>query len=175
MSRILFLHGASSSGKSTLARAIREVSEDPWVHLSFDTFRDGGALVPATYADWSNRRPAAFGALHRTFANFADAGFDLIVEHILDTKGWHADLQRRFSGHAILFVGLHTPQDILRKREVQRRDRKHGSAVQDFETIHQGLRYDLTLDGSAEPSANARLVLSATPSTTSALFDSDPI
>ncbi|SHH98969.1 chloramphenicol phosphotransferase CPT family protein [Marivita hallyeonensis] len=171
MSRILFLHGASSSGKSTLARAIREVSHEPWAHLSFDMFRDSGALLPGAYADWPARRATAFKALHQTFATFAAAGFDLIIEHILDTEGWHTELQRLLAGHSVLFVGLQTPVDVLTRREAERDDRADGSALRDGQTIHRGLHYDLELDGTADPATNALRVLQETPSPASTFFD----
>lgn len=172
MSRIIFLHGASSSGKSTLAQAIRAASPDPWMHLSFDTFRDSGALMPASYSDWASNRDAVFAALHQSFQAFADAGLDLVIEHILDTQGWHADLQQRFTGHDLLFVGLHTPADILDVRENARTNRARGSARQDATRIHAGLKYDLELDGTASPQSNAKQVLAAIPSPSSAFFAS---
>jgi chloramphenicol 3-O phosphotransferase len=36
--RVVLLHGTSSSGKSTVARAVQRLSDDPWVHLGIDTF-----------------------------------------------------------------------------------------------------------------------------------------
>ena len=47
MALILFLHGPSSSGKSTLAAAIREASDRPYLHLSIDHLRDSGAWEPS--------------------------------------------------------------------------------------------------------------------------------
>ena len=159
MSRIIFLHGASSSGKSTLAQAIRAASPDPWMHLCFDTCRDSGALKPDSYPNWPDKRSAVFSALHQSFQAFADAGLDLILEHILDTPGWHANLQQRFASHDLLFVGLHTPANTLDARE-------------DATRIHAGLNYDLELDGTAPPQFNAKQVLTATPSPSSAFFAS---
>lgn len=170
MSRIVLLHGASSSGKTTLAHAIRAASPEPWMFLSFDTFRDHGGLVPADYRDWTVRRARAFQALHQSFAAFADAGFDLIIEHILDTDGWHTDLQSRLAGHAILFVGVHTSEDVLARREAARGDRRIGSAIEDSRRVHTGLTYDLEVDGTVNALANAFTVLSAKPSVTSAFF-----
>ena len=172
MSRIIFLHGASSSGKSTLAQAIRAASPDPWMHLCFDTFRDSGALKPDSYPNWPDKRSAVFSALHQSFQAFADAGLDLIVEHILDTPGWHANLQQRFASHDLLFVGLHTSSDALDTREKSRVNRARGSAREDATRIHAGLNYDLELDGTAPPQFNAKQVLTATPSPGSAFFAS---
>lgn len=170
MSRIIFLHGASSAGKSTLAAAIRSASPDPWLHLSLDHVRDSGAVQPAHFA--AENRARTFDGLHRAFAGFADAGCDLIVEHILDAPGWHTELQRLFAAHQVLFVGIHTPLDTLNAREVARADRPMGSAAQDFASVHAGLTYDLTLDGTRDPAQNAQAVLAALGhSRRSAFFD----
>ena len=48
--RIILLNGASSSGKTVLARALRDRIENPFWHLSIDHFRDSGALPIARIA-----------------------------------------------------------------------------------------------------------------------------
>lgn len=159
MATILFLHGASSSGKSTLAAAIRAQADRPFLHFSIDHLRDSGAWDPTSYADWASARPAFFAGFHQAAASFANAGNDLIFEHILDTVGWHQDLQTLLLGHDLLFVGLHTPLAQLAAREISRGDRSGGSAAADFASIHLGLSYDLTLDGTCPPAENAACVL----------------
>jgi len=94
-------------------------------------------------------------------AGFAGSGNDLIVEHILDTPGWQAELQVLLAAHDVLFVGLHTPLPALQQREAARGDRVRGSAAQDFHSVHAGLTYDITLDGTASISDSARHVLAA--------------
>lgn len=157
MSRILFLHGASSAGKSTLAKAIRAASATPWLHLSLDHYRDSGALTRAHFKGAHHAK--AFDGMHRSFAAFAEAGNDLIIEHILDAPGFHPQLQALLSAHALLFIGLHTPLERLNTREAARGDRPMGSAAQDFASVHKALRYDLQLDGTADPAVNAKTVL----------------
>lgn len=163
MSRVLFLHGASSSGKSTLIAQIRAQSPVPLIHLSIDHLRDSGALDVDSYAAkgvrWRDHRAAFFDGFHRAVGAFAEAGNDLIVEHILDTDGWHAHLQHILRDHAVFFVALHTPLSVLQTREAARGDRPKGSAAQDFATIHNGFTYDLTLSGTDDAGQNAQLLL----------------
>lgn len=165
MSRILFLHGASSSGKSTLIQAVRQLSPTPLMHLSIDHLRDSGAIQTESYAakglKWRHHRAVFFDGFHRSVAGFADAGNDLILEHILDTDGWHGALKSLLSGHDVFFVALHVPLDTLIAREAARGDRPKGSAAQDFTHIHNGLTYDLTLSGSDAPQDNAAALLKA--------------
>jgi len=45
--KIIFLHGASSSGKSTIARALQARIDEPFWHISIDHLRDAGILPSA--------------------------------------------------------------------------------------------------------------------------------
>lgn len=159
MSRIIFLHGPSSSGKSTLAKAIVDQSPTPFLILSFDTFRNSGALTPVHFVQWPRCRSSVFAGLHQCFSGYANAGCDLIIEHILDTPGWHAELQERLAGHDVLFVGVDAPLDVLDAREAERGDRPAGSARADAAHVHQGLSYDFWADGTSDPQTTARQIL----------------
>jgi len=165
MSRIIFLHGASSSGKSTLALAIQQRLDQPFWHLSIDHFRESGSLPMARYRtgefDWASDRAAIFDGFHRSVAACADAGNNLILEHILDTAAWAETLRRLLKPHDVLFVALHCPMDVLAEREHARGDRPMGSAVRDQTTIHTGRIYDLELDSTDGVGANVESVLKA--------------
>ncbi|MGE4327906.1 MAG: hypothetical protein AB7E21_17635 [Pseudodonghicola sp.] len=64
----LFLHGASSSGKSTLARQLRLRARRPFLHLSINHLRDSGTWIPAAYPDWRAARSGFFSGFHRVLA-----------------------------------------------------------------------------------------------------------
>ncbi|OIQ33293.1 MAG: chloramphenicol phosphotransferase [Alphaproteobacteria bacterium MedPE-SWcel] len=179
MALVLFLHGPSSSGKSTLAAEIRkQAAGRTFLHLSIDHLRDSGAWSPSAYEDWNTARPAFFSGFHRAVAGFATAGNDLILEHILDTPGWQAELRRLLAGQQVFFVGLHTPLSTLVARETARGDRPPGSAAADFERAriaqaNEGLSYDLIVDGTQPARINAATILEALPQpgTLSRFFD----
>lgn len=163
--KIIFLHGASSSGKSTIARALQAKIELPFWHISIDHLRDAGVL-PSTRIDsgefrWSDMRAQFFDGFHRSLAAYAGAGNNLIVEHILDTKGWLEDLQVLLKPYDVFFVGIHCSLDTLVQREEARGDRPIGSATQDFHNIHQGMRYDFELDSEDGLEGNLDRLLSA--------------
>lgn len=163
--QIIFLHGASSSGKSTIARALQSRIDRPFWHISIDHLRDSGVLPMARYRsgefDWKASRQAFFDGFHRSLAAYAGAGNDLIVEHILDTAGWADDLQALLAPHDVFFVGVHCQPQTLARREKDRGDRAGGSALTDFQTIHVGRRYDLELDGEDDVDDNVLRLLDA--------------
>lgn len=160
---VIFLHGASSAGKSTHARALQAAIDQPFWHISIDHLRDGGVLPSARFAagdfDWKAAKPAFFDGFHRSLAAYLAAGNNLILEHILDTPGWHEQLAGLFAPYRVFFVGLHADLETLNRREAARGDRPQGSAAQDFHAVHQGLTYDLELSSHDPVSANVERLL----------------
>lgn len=181
MSGIIFLHGPSSSGKSTLARAVQAKSDTFLYHYSIDHLRDSGVVPMARIKrgefQWREHRAAFFEGYHRSVAAFADAGNSVLVEHILDTPGWLERLQELLAPHRVLFVGLHLALDELNRREAARGDREMGSAEADFHSIHKGMRYDLGLDTASDLALNVDRVLAAwaDPPARSAFFESGAV
>ncbi|MEO3388383.1 zeta toxin family protein [Mesorhizobium sp. CAU 1741] len=165
MAQIIFLHGASSSGKSTIAGILQAVVEKPFWHVSIDHLRDSGVVPMNRFRRgdfrWSEARNAFFEGFHASLSAYADAGNNLILEHILDDEEWLPMLISRFAKHDVFFVGVHCPLEILMEREAARGDRPLGSAKQDYETIHVGKIYDLELDSTEEPQTNTTKLLAA--------------
>ncbi|QYA14507.1 AAA family ATPase [Rhizobium sp. AB2/73] len=163
MAQIIVLHGASSSGKTTVAKTLQNRIEKPFLHLSIDHYRDAGILPMNRFLSgefaWKDARQTIFNGFHASLAAFADAGNNIILEHILDSDGWLEMLSDLLSAHDVFFVAIHCPLDILIEREKQRGDRPLGSAQRDFETIHIGKRYDLEIDGSDGVDANVDQLL----------------
>lgn len=165
MAQIIFLHGASSSGKSTIARKLQAQVEKPFWHISIDHLRDSGIVPMDRFRrgdfSWSQARNAFFEGFHASLSAYADAGNNLILEHILDREQWLEMLISQFKKHDVFFVGVHCPLEILIQREAARGDRPLGSAKQDYETIHVNKVYDLELDATQGPEANVTRLLAA--------------
>ncbi|WP_298853910.1 chloramphenicol phosphotransferase CPT family protein [uncultured Ruegeria sp.] len=163
MSHIIFLHGASSSGKSTIAKALQQTIEKPFWHISIDHLRDSGVLPLSRYRsgefDWSADRSAFFDAFHKSLATYAAAGNNLILEHILDTPGWAEDLRCLLCPFDVLFVAVHCPVTQLIERERLRGDRLVGSAERDHSKIHVGRVYDTELDSTDGVEVNVQAIL----------------
>ena len=147
--RVLVLNGASSSGKTSLAKALQALLPEPHQHVQLDAFR---AMEPADY--WlgldtvtTQRWIAGLcGAMHATVAAFAHSGQHVIFDTALDrasvVESLHADL-----GHlGFTLIGVHCALDELERRETTRGDRPIGLARRQFATIHAGRTYDFSVD-----------------------------
>ena len=118
--KIILINGASSAGKSTLARSLQQKLPEPFLHLSFDHLRESNALPMARIRngelDWALMRPAVFDGFHRCLPAFAKAGNNLIVDHIIEQEQWMADLVQLLAPFDVFFVGVHCPLPELERR-----------------------------------------------------------
>lgn len=161
--QIIILHGSSSSGKSTTAAKIQSLAELPFWHISIDHLRDGGVLpterIERKEFLWSDLRKPFFDGFHASIAAYATAGNNLIVEHILDTPEWIAELKSLLVPFDVFFVGLHCELEELQRREFARGDRPVGSAERDFHNVHSGRVYDIEVNGQGNAAQNAQVIL----------------
>lgn len=153
---VVVLNGPSSSGKSTLATAIQDIADTPWIRFLSDEFFQWH--LPERY--WTFGRAAGpwregfFGAV----AGLARSGNQVIT---IGTgpdgqDGW----RRRLAGIRCVFVGLTPSLAVCERRERARDDRAAGNAAREWPTVHQGWSYDLEIDtGTIGPRQAAALVL----------------
>jgi chloramphenicol 3-O phosphotransferase len=163
--RIIFLNGASSSGKSTLAAGLQAALDEPFLHVSSDQLVAAGMLPPrrddaGPFDWWHEIRPRFFAGFHRCLAALAEPGNDLIVEHIIEFSTWRADLAVLLEGLDVFLVGVHCATDELDRRERLRGDRRIGEGRSHVEVdgIHTFGPYDFEVDTTA--GVNADLVRS---------------
>ena len=163
--KIILLNGASSAGKSTLARSLQQQLPEPFLHLSFDHLRECNALPMARIRsgelEWARMRPAVFDGFHRCLPAFAKAGNNLIVDHIIEQEQWRADLVELLAPFDVFFVGVHCPLPELERRERHRGDRRIGEARRDFHAVHRFTEYDLTIDATQPIETNVAKVITA--------------
>ena len=160
---IILINGASSAGKSTLARSLQQQLPEPFLHWSFDHLRASSAVPMARIRtgelDWARMRPAVFDGFHRSLPAFAQAGNNLIVDHIIEQEQWLADLIRLLAPFDVFSVGVHCPLAELERREQQRGNRRPGEAQHDFHRVHRFAEYDLDIDATQPTDSNvARLI-----------------
>jgi chloramphenicol 3-O phosphotransferase len=178
---IVVLNGASSAGKTTVARAVQEAWAEPALIWGIDTVV---TALPKRYLNalWSTEmyrygyaadgtitaiHPGPYGdrvvrALHRAVAALGAAGLHVLVDHVLLTREWGADLRAACAGLDLLTVHVYCPPPVLERRERDRGDRTLGQALAHHRAAAAALDHDLTVDTSvADPAATARLILAA--------------
>jgi chloramphenicol 3-O phosphotransferase len=161
--KIILLNGASSSGKSALARGLRDRLEEPFWHFSIDHLNTADVLPEARIKSgefpWSTLRSQFFDGFHRSIPALAQAENNLIVEHIVETGDWMRRLVRLLKELDVFFVGIHCPLTELERRERERGDRGIGDAKADFEITHTFALYDMEVDATLPVNSNVDSII----------------
>jgi chloramphenicol 3-O phosphotransferase len=139
--QIVFLNGASSSGKSSIARQLLLVLDRPHFHFSVDGFLAMRGAEPTEPID--ERTVLGF---HRAVAGMAAAGNSIVVDHALDHPHWFTDCVETWREHDVVFVGVHCSLPELNRRERLRDNRETGLAARQFHRVHSHGDYDLECD-----------------------------
>lgn len=160
---IILLNGASSAGKSTIARAIQEAADGPILRLSLDLFFFGSVLPPMRDGrfDWGPMKQRLLAGYYPSLSAFARAGNDLVVDHVFESQIDYDGMMAVLEGLDVFLVGVHCPLEELERRELARGDRRIGDARIDVETVHSFCDYDLDVDGTLPPAVNAQRILQA--------------
>ncbi len=175
--RLVLLHGTSSSGKTSVARAVQRLSDEPWLQLGIDAFwgaiderwMEHGPRAAEGFA-WAADAtivPGAVGqrlaaGMRAALAALARAGNDVLVDDVFVDPGWLDEWRRELDGLDWLLVGVLAPVEVLDEREAARGNRIAGEARAQAGAIHEGVKYDLTVDTSLQtPEECARAILAA--------------
>ncbi|MEU6512384.1 MULTISPECIES: chloramphenicol phosphotransferase CPT family protein [unclassified Streptomyces] len=148
--RIIFLNGTSSSGKSSIARELLGILDDGvFFHMAVDGFNAMRSKreLGAEELDAALRRTRM--GFHRSIAAMAEAGNDIVVDHVLSEPWRLLDCLTLLRPEDVLFVGVHCPLDELARRELARGDRPPGLAAHQYDLVHGHGDYDLECDTSA--------------------------
>jgi chloramphenicol 3-O phosphotransferase len=151
---IILLNGTSSSGKTTIAKALQESLSEPYMHISGDHFLD---MLPEWF--WSPTEqeeavarmrliPAIISGLHRCVVALAESGINLIVDHVLQEIEWLEECVENWGRLDVLFVGVRCPLEVAEQREKERDDRNMGTARYQYERVHAHGLYDVEVDTS---------------------------
>ena len=167
--RIILVNGTSSSGKTTLVRALQSSLPDLWLEMGIDRFahslpeRVGGELVWQQlfrYVPIGDRSDGRFtiettplgnrfvSGLPQTVAALAGLEFNVIVDQVILERSWLEEAARVWAPFAVLFVGVRCPRNVVVARERERKERTLGQAEAHFGVVHQWSSYDVEVDTS---------------------------
>ena len=146
LGKVIVLSGPSSSGKSTLSKAIQALLDVPYWHISLDMIwymqppqREDPNWYPTSAAELMKAFSRTVGMLSRLGINvIAETGFldpSEIVDFLSDLP--EAD---------ILFVGVFCTLDEIEKRGITRPDREVGYSRGHYHRVHSHSKYDIQVD-----------------------------
>jgi chloramphenicol 3-O-phosphotransferase len=165
---VLVLDGPSRIGKSTTLAALQdrwpEVRPGPLIDVGLDRIlaglgsaglhrwwelirhRETPGSEPAERVAWGPLGRELVAGMHRAAASWAQAGFDVAVEHVLLDRITAADLRSSLEGLPVLHVGLTCDPVVLEDRAQDTVPYMLGSPVAQLAVTAGVTTRDLTLD-----------------------------
>ncbi len=181
---IILLNGTASSGKTSLAKAIQQVFDEPYLLAGIDLFWE--RIFPwewanASTAAWQHQRIAGtsppktaivmtpfahflHSGLHHTVAALARIGHNVVVDHAFYAAADLHECLTLWQSLPVWLVGVHCPLGVVRERAAIRTDRASWSEYLDvvtwqFDEVHTHTRgiYDVEVDTSRLSPADGAL------------------
>ena len=155
----ILLNGPSSSGKSTLAKAlqerIKEKESEGYEVVSIDDFMQTDPMETIYEEDVF----AVSGDLCKRVLEVLETGSGVIIDHVITSERIFRQMKEMLHAYPMRLVHITCPPEILRERERARGDRCAGSAEASAEYLFPKEGYDLTVDTGKTPAAeNASLI-----------------
>ncbi|MEN9405985.1 MAG: hypothetical protein RLZ12_269 [Bacillota bacterium] len=173
MSYVVILNGPSSSGKTSIAKQLQDIMDDPYILLGLDniiyTIPDKmndykEDLKPRNGFGWKvswnndgeklqHLTPGTFGVkmyqlLKEQVKLFTDHGVNVIVDQVSLIDDDYVQWTEKLVNHKLVVCGVTADDKILEQREVDRGDRVIGGSRAQQLSVHNGFQYDLLLDTS---------------------------
>ncbi|MBW4718359.1 chloramphenicol phosphotransferase CPT family protein [Saccharothrix obliqua] len=184
--RVVLLNGTSCAGKTTLARALQDESDVPFVYWGIDTLFDlvppnwgGGRGGPLSREGFRYHRPGPTATGHPVLeirtgpvgrrmvrsgqhaaAAFARGGDHVVIDEMLLSPDLMPAWLSALAGLTALLVRVDCPLEEAERRELARGN-EPGLARGHYESVHDhGVPYDATVDTTTgTPAELARSVL----------------
>ena len=144
--KVIILNGVSSSGKTTLAKAIQNAFDELYIRLSIDDFV---SMMPVKTVE--NELGNAFYTsqtiLLQTIKTLSDAGTNVVVDNVMLT--YFETLKQYVEclhDYPVLLVKVICPIHELRRRETVRGDRTVGQGEEQINDLEPQDCYDISID-----------------------------
>ncbi len=163
MTQVIVLNGGSSSGKSSIARALQDVLPQVWLTFGTDTLaealpgrgddpRSGLVLEPDGTVTAKPEFRAIEEIWYRGLAVMAGRGARLILDEVFLAGGAGQQRYRGLLGGLdVLWAGVHCDPQVAARREAGRQDRVPGMAMSQAVAVHEGVVYDVEVDTTGTP------------------------
>ncbi|MHC1694433.1 MAG: AAA family ATPase [Eubacteriales bacterium] len=140
---IIFLNGVSSSGKTTLAKALHDLSPEPPYYISNDLF---AAMIPGKYFNDTQKINESFSIMYSLIKTFSDKNVNIVVDSLLLSFFRMHQCVETLHNYPVLFVKVTCPSEELRRREEKRGDREIGQGESQLVDLVPIDTYDITVD-----------------------------
>ena len=144
--RIILLNGPSSSGKSTLAKALQallqERNNERFEIVSIDDLLE----MSPDEAIYEDDVFEIYGMLCGRMLDALAAGRGVIVDHVITSRRIYDAFLSACGAYPLQKVLISCPVEVLRERELSRGDRHPGSAEASLEYLYPEEGYDLAVD-----------------------------
>ena len=144
--RIILLNGASSSGKSTLAKSLQKYikvnRKEEYIITSIDEFLNMTVDEPIYEDDVFEISPL----LCKKALNILKTGQGVIIDHVITSERIYKQLTEILQEYKLIKVQTKCPLNELERREEERKDRYVGSAEASYEYLYPKEGYDLILN-----------------------------
>jgi chloramphenicol 3-O phosphotransferase len=145
--KVIFLNGTSSSGKSSLATKIQEVSEEKIFHVQIDTFCD--MLHEKIFdTDFVNTENLVASIMHNFIFSLCKSGENVIVDTVIENQNehWLKECVDLLYDMPVTFVKVNCPLHELERRELNLGDRNIGQAKYQLSNMNFNDIYDLEVN-----------------------------
>jgi chloramphenicol 3-O phosphotransferase len=158
MTQVIVLNGGSSSGKSSIARALQDVLPGLWLTFGTDALaealpgrgddpRSGLVLEPDGTVTVKPEFRAVEEIWYEGLAVMAGRGMLLILDEVFLAGGAGQQRLRVLLGNLdVLWAGVHCDPQVAANREAARPDRIRGMAMSQALAVHAGVVYDVEVD-----------------------------
>jgi chloramphenicol 3-O phosphotransferase len=145
---VILLNGASSSGKTSIARELLGILDGTWFHMPVDAFHAMRCDRDIADEDLQAEIDRTAKGFHRAVAGMAAGGNNLVVDYPLSRRWRLLDLLDLLVPEDTVLVGVRCPLPELERREIQRGDRQLGLAALQYGEVHSHELHDLDVDTS---------------------------
>lgn len=157
--QVILLNGPSSSGKSTLSKALKYListeAHERYEVVSIDDFMK----ISQTDTIYEDDVFEISGDMCEKIVELLEAGYGVIIDHVITSDRIYNQLAESLSSFSLRTVRITCPLDIIKSRELERGDRCIGSAEASAKYLFPKDGYDLVVDtGATSPEENARLI-----------------
>ena len=157
--QVILLNGPSSSGKSTLAKALQGLiaheRSERYEVVSIDDF----LKMSPSETIYEDDVFEISDDLCKRAAEILETGCGVILDHVITSERVFRHLKEHLSLFPVRMVHITCPLPELRKRELARGDRSPGSAEASAAYLFPKEGYDLVVDtGTKSPAENSLLI-----------------